>query len=137
VHPDDPALIQDLLERMAESQSDFTLTFRRFGDHLDESSVGMPELSDKWIARWRQRLARETVDPATRRNAMRAVNPIFIPRNHRIEAVIQAAQNDSDFSPMDRLMTVLATPYADQPDFAEYADPPRPDEVVLKTFCGT
>ena len=136
-HQDDPALIQDLLERMAESQSDFTLTFRRLGDHVEESSVKMPGLSEEWIARWRQRLARESVDPATRRSAMRAANPAFIPRNHRIEAVIQAAQTESDFTPMDRLMTVLATPYADQPDFAEYAVPPRPEEVVLRTFCGT
>jgi serine/tyrosine/threonine adenylyltransferase len=68
---------------------------------------------------------------------MRAVNPAFIPRNHRVQAVITAAQEAADFGPLNELLTVLARPYDDQPEFAHYADPPRPDEVVQKTFCGT
>jgi uncharacterized protein YdiU (UPF0061 family) len=67
---------------------------------------------------------------------MRSVNPAFIPRNHRIEAVIQAAVND-DFAPFEELLTVLSQPYQDQPDFAAYADPPEADQRVLQTFCGT
>ena len=68
---------------------------------------------------------------------MRAVNPAFIPRNHRIEAVIQAAVTGDDYAPFEALLTVLARPYVDQPDFAAYADPPEPDQRVLQTFCGT
>jgi uncharacterized protein YdiU (UPF0061 family) len=136
-HPDDPELIAELLEKMAEGQADFTLTFRRLADQLETGSVGVPGLFDDWTARWRSRLAREDIDPAPRKASMRAANPAFIPRNHRIEAVIRGAQAEGDFMPMDRLMTVLATPFDDQPAFAEYADPPRPDEVVLRTFCGT
>ena len=56
---------------------------------------------------------------------MRAVNPAFIPRNHRVEAVIQAAVNDDDYAPFEELLTVLAKPFEDQPDFAAYAEPPR------------
>ena len=74
---------------------------------------------------------------AERAAAMRAVNPLFIPRNHRVEAVIVAAQEHGDFAPLDELLKVLSAPYDDQPAFAAYADPPRPDEVVLQTFCGT
>jgi uncharacterized protein YdiU (UPF0061 family) len=136
-HPDDPELIAELFEKMAEGQADFTLTFRRLADHLETGSVGVQGLLDDWTARWRSRLAREDIDPAPRKALMRAANPAFIPRNHRIEAVIRAAQTEGDFMPMDRLMTVLATPFDDQPAFADYADPPRPDEVVLRTFCGT
>jgi uncharacterized protein YdiU (UPF0061 family) len=136
-HPDDAALIRDFLADMAEGQADFTLTFRRLGDHLDEGAAGMPDAVKEWTGRWRSRLAREDVDPATRKTLMRAANPAFIPRNHRIEAVIRAAQTEGDFTPMDRLMTVLATPFDDQVAFAEFADPPLPDEVVLRTFCGT
>jgi uncharacterized protein YdiU (UPF0061 family) len=68
---------------------------------------------------------------------MRAVNPAFIPRNHRVEEVIQAAVNDDDFGPFETLLEVLASPYDDQPDRLEYEAPPLPEEVVHQTFCGT
>ena len=67
---------------------------------------------------------------------MRAVNPAFIPRNHRIEAVIQAAVRD-DYAPFEELLTVLSKPFADQPEFVAYADPPLPEQRVTQTFCGT
>jgi len=68
---------------------------------------------------------------------MRAVNPAFIPRNHRVEAVIEAAVNNDDFAPFEELLTVLSKPYEDQPGFVDYADPPKPEQRVLQTFCGT
>ncbi len=67
---------------------------------------------------------------------MRAVNPAFIPRNHLVEEAINAALA-GNLIPFDNLLTVLSTPYDDQPAFARYADPPRPDQVVHQTFCGT
>jgi serine/tyrosine/threonine adenylyltransferase len=69
--------------------------------------------------------------------AMAAVNPAFIPRNHRIEAVIAAAVNADDYAPFEELLTVLAKPYEDQTQFAAYADPPLPEQMVTQTFCGT
>jgi uncharacterized protein YdiU (UPF0061 family) len=68
---------------------------------------------------------------------MRAVNPAFIPRNHLVEEAIIAAVNDGDFSAFERLLSVVSAPYEDQPPFGRYADPPRPDQVVHETFCGT
>jgi len=68
---------------------------------------------------------------------MLAVNPAYIPRNHRVEAVIRAAVDDDDFAPLHELVTVLSTPFDDQPAFARYADPPAAHERVLQTFCGT
>ncbi|HYI29126.1 MAG TPA: hypothetical protein VD863_14905, partial [Bradyrhizobium sp.] len=79
----------------------------------------------------------EPPPPAERQVAMRSVNPAFIPRNHRIEAVIEAAVNRDDYAPFEEMLAVLAKPYQDQPDFAGYADPPRPEQCVLQTFCGT
>ena len=67
---------------------------------------------------------------------MRAVNPAFIPRNHLVEEAINAAL-DGDLNPFDNLLAVLSAPYEDQPAFARYADPPRQDQVVRQTFCGT
>ena len=140
----DEALVQDLLDAMAKNQADFTLIFRRLGDlagDADNDSVRQsfaePAAFDEWAARWRQRLADEPQSAAERRAAMRAVNPAFIPRNHRVEAVIQAAMTNDDYAPFEELIAVLAKPFEDQPAFAGYADPPQPEQRVLQTFCGT
>jgi len=130
---------------MAQNQADFTLTFRRLsdaahdpdGDQEVRQLFAEPAAYDEWAIRWRQRIGDEPQDPAARRTAMRSVNPAFIPRNHRVEAVIQAAVNGDDFSPFEELLTVLSKPYEDQPAFERYADPPEPHQRVLQTFCGT
>ena len=96
-----------------------------------------PAAYDEWAARWRQRTSEEPQDPAARRAAMRAVNPAFIPRNHRVEAVIEAAVNRDDYALFEELLTVLSKPFEDQPAYAAYADAPEPHQCVLQTFCGT
>ena len=68
---------------------------------------------------------------------MRAVNPAFIPRNHRIEEVIEAAVVAADFTPFETLLLILSKPFEDQPAFAHYMDPPQVHERVCQTFCGT
>lgn len=138
---DSPAahqLGQDLLQRMANNGADFTLTFRGLSE--DDGKVRAlftePADFDAWAESWRSQLAEEGRDPTERAAAMRAVNPAFIPRNHRVEEMIQAAQ-EGDFAPFETLVTVLEKPYEDQPAFAAYADPPRPEQIVHRTFCGT
>jgi uncharacterized protein YdiU (UPF0061 family) len=140
----DEALVQDLLDAMTKNEADFTLTFRRLGDAaLDSDNDGVrqlfadPAAFDEWAVRWRQRLTQEPQSAAERHAAMRAVNPAFIPRNHRVEAVIQAATNNDDYAPFEELLTVLSKPFEDQPAYADYADPPKPEQRVLQTFCGT
>jgi uncharacterized protein YdiU (UPF0061 family) len=142
---DDLTLAGDLLKAMAENQADFTLTFRRLSDAAagsegDEAVRNLfinPLAYDAWAVRWRERLKQEPQDGASRQAAMRAVNPAFIPRNHRVEAIIQAAVERNDFAPFDELLMVLSKPYDDQPAFARYAEPPEPHERVHRTFCGT
>ncbi len=142
---DDDALVQDLLNAMTEGKADFTLTFRRLSEAAADPAADAdvralfadPAAYDQWAARWRQRTSGEPQMPAERRAAMRAVNPAFIPRNHRIEAVIQAAVTADDYTPFEELLAVLAKPYEDQPPFAAYAEPPEPHQRVLQTFCGT
>jgi uncharacterized protein YdiU (UPF0061 family) len=68
---------------------------------------------------------------------MHAVNPMFILRNHRVEAVIEAATQRQDYVPFDALLTVLRIPYQNPLQFAHYALPPQPEERVRETFCGT
>ena len=67
---------------------------------------------------------------------MRVVNPAYIPRNHLVEKVITATLSD-DFEPFENLLAVLSRPFDDQPQHAAYQDPPRPEELVHQTFCGT
>jgi len=143
--PDDLALIQDLLERMANNGADFTLTFRGLADAaLDDAADGAvrarfaePAAFDEWASRWRQRLREEGSSAETRHTLMRASNPLYIPRNHHVEDMIAAAIAREDFAPFERMLAVLARPYDDQPGAERYAEPPRPDEIVHQTFCGT
>jgi serine/tyrosine/threonine adenylyltransferase len=141
----DEALLQDLLDAMAKNQADFTLTFRALSEAASDASrdtsvrelFADPTAYDQWAARWRQRLGDDPQTPAERASRMRAINPAFIPRNHRIEAVIEAAVTRDDFAPFEELLAVLSKPYEDQVELAQYAKPPEPEQRVLRTFCGT
>ena len=128
----DAALISDLLERMAAQGADFTNTFRALGTPAARDWFTDPAAFDEWETRWRARLAGEP-DP---RAVIEATNPAYIPRNHRIEQMIEAAMT-GDYGPFHRLNAVLARPFDDQPDDADLQRPPAPDEVVPATFCGT
>ena len=143
--PDDLALAQELLNQMALNQADFTLTFRGLCDAAgdaghDEAVRGLfadPSAYDTWAVSWRKRLVDEPGDAAGRRSSMRQVNPMYIPRNHRVEEVINAATKHADFKPFETLLKVLAKPFDDQTEFARYAQPPMPEQIVRQTFCGT
>jgi uncharacterized protein YdiU (UPF0061 family) len=142
---DDLALGQRLFDLMAASGADFTLTFRELSDSeaRDEIRTRLrgrfadPHAFDDWYAAWQARASLEPHAPAERQALMRSTNPAFIPRNHLVEEVIAAAVNESDFAPFEKLVEVLARPYDDQPEHARYAEPPRPEQIVRQTFCGT
>lgn len=144
-HEGDTTLVNDLLKLMAEHEADFTLTFRRLCDAAADPSADAavrslftdPASFDSWAARWRWRLGEESAEPAAIRDAMRAVNPAYIPRNHQVEAALSAATEHADFGPFEQLLEVLARPFEERPEFERYAEPPKPEERVLQTFCGT
>jgi serine/tyrosine/threonine adenylyltransferase len=141
----DAALAEELLDAMHRNQADFTLTFRGLcgaaeaeaGDAGVRSLFVNPGEYDAWASRWRARLTRETSEPQVRAEAMRQVNPAFIPRNHRIEQAIVAAVEHGDFEPFATLSAVLSQPYRPQERFESYADAPQPGERIHETFCGT
>jgi serine/tyrosine/threonine adenylyltransferase len=141
----DVGLARGFLDAMQAGRADFTNTFRRLadaaggeeGDDAVRDEFATPCGYDQWLPRWRQRLALEVRAPAAIRAAMRAVNPAYIPRNHRIEAVIRAAIDHGRFEPFEELLQVLSAPYDDQPCFVSYANPPQDHERVRRTFCGT
>lgn len=141
---EDAALAEDFLHRMALNRADFTLTFRRLSDAVLVESADPtvrhlfadPSAYDEWSVRWRARLAGEQTDALARGTMMQAANPHFIPRNHRVEAAIAEAE-EGRYELFHELNEVLARPYADQPGFVHYSEPPQPHEEVRQTFCGT
>lgn len=140
--PGDLDLAAELLDLMARNRADFTLTFRDLAHEVDGSGRVRnhfidPTAFDSWASRWRERLAGEPENAADRTARMRAVNPKYIPRNHRVEAAIAATADEGDFGPFQSLLAVLARPFDEQPEMEEYAQPPADEERVLQTFCGT
>ncbi len=133
----DSELAQDFLNLLHDHGTDFTLAFRRLGDGTARNLFEDPAAFDAWATRWRERTASEPQDEATRRATMHAVNPIYIPRNHRVEAALSAAIEDGDYGPFEELQAVLAQPYEERPEFAAYAEPPPADQRAYRTFCGT
>jgi uncharacterized protein YdiU (UPF0061 family) len=141
----DADLAHDLLQRMAANHADFTLTFRWLceaaavprGGRSPQTLFADAAAYDTWANQWHRRLERETVSAEDRAAAMRKVNPIFIPRNHLVEATIVAAVEQQNFQPLEDLLEVVSRPYEDGPGLGRYATPAKPEEAVLQTFCGT
>jgi serine/tyrosine/threonine adenylyltransferase len=141
----DADLADTLLQRMAANRADFTLTFRRLSDAADRPEAedkvralfADPIAFDNWAADWRHRLAQETIDGQARAEAMRSMNPIYIPRNHLVEAALEAATQRQDYQPFEDLLAVVSHPNEERPGMEKYATPARPEECVLETFCGT
>jgi len=145
-HEDDKALINELFEIMNANRADFTLTFHYLStlmanspdqDEKVRTLFSDPAPFDHWARQWRARLRQEDSVDATRQARMQTVNPVYIPRNHRIEAAIRAAEDQGDFSVFHELHAVLQKPYQRQSRKDAYMLPPEPDEVVQQTFCGT
>jgi serine/tyrosine/threonine adenylyltransferase len=133
----DAELIRSLLDWMQKSRVDFTNTFR------DLSSEG-PPAGDRyrepefraWYSRWQHRLSHDGQPDTSAYAVMQAVNPAVIPRNHRVEEALSAAENHDDLSVLHRLLAALASPYDARADTAQFQDPPL-DDGNYRTFCGT
>ena len=145
-HDADKALIDELFEIMAAGRADYTLTFHYLStlaadspdrDGSARTLFSDPAQFDRWAQHWRLRLRQEDSVDAARQARMQAINPVYIPRNHRIEATIRAAEDHGDFSLFHELHAVLQNPWQRQPGKDAYMLPPEPDEVVQQTFCGT
>lgn len=139
---DDKALVNDLLTMMAASGADFTLTFRALmhaatGDAAPlRERLTDPATLDPWLATWRARLAEDGRSGAAVAEAIRLVSPIYIPRNHIVEDVIEAGLHQN-FEPFHAMNAVLADPFTEQPGKEAYAAPAPADGAIHRTFCGT
>ncbi|MEE9445688.1 MAG: protein adenylyltransferase SelO family protein, partial [Cocleimonas sp.] len=142
----DVTLIEDLLNCMESNQADFTLTFyylSQLGKQASKADGALQQLFSTpdsvkiWLKKWRSRLDKEFLNDTERQKLMKAVNPVYIPRNHQIERAIRAAEDNNDFSVFHALHEVLQNPFEHQADKESYMLPPLEEEIVHQTFCGT
>jgi len=139
----DRALGEDFLTLLHEHRIDFTLAFRRLAEARTGHSAPLAALfgeaapaSEPWLSRWRERVAPS--DPMRCAAKMRRANPIYIPRNHQVEAALSAAVERDDFAPFERLLRVLEHPFDEREEDAAFADPaPAEMTACYRTFCGT
>ncbi|WP_433943767.1 protein adenylyltransferase SelO [Paenibacillus sp. SN-8-1] len=134
----DEALIQELLDMMKKYRADYTNTFRAltFGQQEDTPMYGTEDFAG-WYEKWQARLGRQPEGGTSSYELMRSSNPAVIPRNHRVEEALHAAVTQGDYSVMERLLGVLASPYSHSADQLEYTTLPEPTSRPYRTFCGT
>ncbi|MDJ0994302.1 MAG: YdiU family protein [Dinoroseobacter sp.] len=134
----DGTLIMGYLKLMADAGTDYTLAFRALGEGPDVARQmwADPAPFDAWASDWATRLKTEGTTPTDRSSALKAANPAFIPRNHRVEEAIQHGLS-GDYAPFHRLVSVLERPFEDQPDHEDLMAPAQAHEAVRQTFCGT
>jgi len=132
---EDRALIESLLTWMRDQKADFTNTFRSLNP-VEAVPPNDPAFAT-WHEKWQARLKRQpqSVDEVQQR--MRAHNPAVIPRNHKVEEALAAAQERGDLGVMQRLLEVLAKPYEEGAQQTEYRMPSGLAPGAYQTFCGT
>jgi uncharacterized protein YdiU (UPF0061 family) len=136
--PGDSAFMKELLQWMHHHQADYTNTFRELstgamptGDRYQE------EAFQDWYKRWLSRLSRQPEPLNEVFAAMQTVNPAYIPRNHQVEAALEAATFAGDMHPLNRLLEALSQPYTDRAEYADLRHPAPASFGDYQTFCGT
>ncbi len=132
---EEESLVTDLLDWMHENGADYTNTFRDLSQkELPNKELYATENFQAWQTRWQARLMEEDLESSL---ALRkSVNPAVIPRNHKVEEALQAGEA-GDLEPFSKLLQALENPYEDGDHLTPYQSPPKPEEKVLQTFCGT
>lgn len=138
----DDQLVADLLDLLEAEQLDVTLAFRTLAAVVDPdggrtpSTVAAAPSAGRWIERYRARVTAEGRDPAAVAAAMDQVNPLYVPRNHRVEEALAAA-TAGDLEPFHRLVDVVTHPFDERPGLEAYAEPAPLAAPPYQTFCGT
>ena len=143
VEEGDKERIDRLLALMQAGAADFTQTFRALSHWLGSAELavfpeGLQAVAElpSWLTEWRQRLSQQSEDLETVARAMEQVNPYVIPRNHKVEAALSAAEQ-GDLEPFEQMLAAVRRPYDGSESLAEYSEPAPAQERVYQTFCGT
>ena len=132
----DKFLILDLLTWMHQKKLDYTNTFCHLMDSDIEKNENFEDYDfQNWKKRWQERLKTNNNSPEKYIKLMRSVNPIVIPRNHKVEEVLNEANNNNT-EPLKRFLEILNNPYSEQKNIKEFRSPSFSKEKY-QTFCGT
>ena len=132
----DKYLILDLLTWMHQNKVDYTNTFCHLMNFKNkEDNVYEDADFTNWKKRWQERLLGHNNSEEKRKNLMRSINPLLIPRNQIVENTLKEA-NQGNLEPISSFLKILKNPFTDQKNISEYQIPLSPDESY-KTFCGT
>tara|TARA_Y100000746_G_scaffold213604_1_gene206284 strand:- start:181 stop:1632 length:1452 start_codon:yes stop_codon:yes gene_type:complete len=135
--PKDLVLILDLLTWMHKNKADYTNTFCvLMNENVQKNKIYEDENFIIWKKRWEERLKLNNNNPEKFLKLMRSVNPLIIPRNHKVEEALEAA-NNNDLSPLIKLIKILEKPYDKQQENIDYQSPAPLGNKKYQTFCGT
>ena len=143
VQDGDLDLAMALLKTMQQHKVDYTLFFRHLSESAEGNTTQIDELFkhadtwQQWYTQWLVRFNDDQRTTAQKIASMQAINPLYIPRNHLVEAAIQAAEQDLDFKPFEKLLSVLSDPYDEKSGLKEYTQGAPKDFGPYQTFCGT
>ena len=136
VEDGDKSLILDLLTWMHQKKLDYTNTFCHLMDsEIEKNENFIDKDFQNWKKRWQERLKINNNNPKKYIKLMRSVNPVVIPRNHKVEEILNEA-NKNNIEPLKRLLEILNSPYSEQKDIKEFQIPSSSKEKY-QTFCGT
>jgi len=133
----DEKLIIDLLNWMHKKKADYTNTFCfLMNQNFKEKKIYNDESFLYWKKQWQDRLKIKGNSFEESLKIMRSSNPLVIPRNHKVEEALDAA-NNGDLKPTKNLLKILEKPYEDKKEINEYQSSEPPSNKIYKTFCGT
>jgi len=138
----DQELSETLLTIMQAQRADYTLVFRRLADAAAGNPSALRDLFvdptqlDPWLQRWQARLQAEETLQEDLRPALNGINPIYIPRNHKVEEALAAAES-GDFGPAKSLLEALQAPFEERKGYETFAEPAPESFGPYQTFCGT
>lgn len=136
--PEDKTLIQTLLTLMHKYEADYTNTFKTLTlDECNNDSIFKNKELKDWYKLWKERLSIQEESFEESQNLMKHNNPSVIPRNHRVEEAIKAAESRADYSVMEELLRVLKNPFDYSDEHEEYSQLPPDTKISYKTYCGT
>ena len=130
-------LVLDLLTWMHEKKADYTNTFRSLSQfEKPNSELYRGEKFQNWYKRWQNRLRKNSESIESSVDLMKSSNPAVIPRNHKVEEALEAA-NIGNLKPFENLVLILKEPYTERVALKDYKNPLKPGAASYKTFCGT
>ncbi len=141
----DREIIRQFLSLLQKHNVDFTNSFQSLTIAL-MNEEGLKKVKaifqedgsfDIWFEQWKARIGSSEQEISVACKIMTRANPIYIPRNHLVEEAIDVATSKGDFSFMEKLLKAIGTPFEKKAGFNRYELPPKPEEEVHQTFCGT